>query len=310
MMMNESIYRLGEYRITEYEDGLLRWETHFNFGVQRIGKCFTYGDILIIGHWSHEEIGYLIMEFFEQLRKLPAWSKTRYYCFAFELLDIITGQNLTNDSLEQLLSSVNINSAGLKSFINMNPGSFRLGRYQITISDTGELLWQTHGEFNRVVGGRCVIESDVLFIDPQKYYEREQGKQDFRNELHQLPQWDKTIAWCRGLVLRTCQHPQQKEEPNATPKHQDTTEDRSFDEKPSAPYRNSYEETSKGLSQLGFKWLKTFWHRIHTRKVWLKYLIPLILVGLLLGLVMILHSVEKKLHWPHWFKEHHHKHKD
>jgi hypothetical protein len=76
MMMNESIYRLGEYRITEYENGLLRWETHFNFGVQRSGKCYIFGDILIIGHWSNEGSGYLQLEFSELLQKLPIWNKT------------------------------------------------------------------------------------------------------------------------------------------------------------------------------------------------------------------------------------------
>jgi hypothetical protein len=89
-------YRLGEYRIIEYENGLLRWETHSHFGVQRSGKCFILGNVLIIGNWSHEEIGYLKLEFFEQLQKLPVWTKTRYYCYAFELLDVVTMQSLTN----------------------------------------------------------------------------------------------------------------------------------------------------------------------------------------------------------------------
>jgi len=98
-MMNESTYRLGEYRIIEYDNGQLWWERHFAFGMQRRGKCFILGDILIIGHWSHDEIGYLILEFHEQLEKLPDWNKTRHYCFAFELLDVSTGQSLTNDFL-------------------------------------------------------------------------------------------------------------------------------------------------------------------------------------------------------------------
>ena len=91
IMMYKAIYSLGEYRITVYENGSLWWQTHSHFGVQRSGKCFILGDILIIGHWSHEESGYLKLEFFEQLQKLPVWNKTRYYCFAFELLDVSTG---------------------------------------------------------------------------------------------------------------------------------------------------------------------------------------------------------------------------
>jgi len=136
-MINETIYRLGEYRIIEYENGLLRWETYYHFGVQRSGKCFILGDILIIGHWSHEEPGYLILEFFEQLQKLPVWNKTRYYCFAFELLDVATGQSLTNDFLERYLTLTS--STGSKSLMNMSPGMFRLGRYQIAVTD--QLGW-------------------------------------------------------------------------------------------------------------------------------------------------------------------------
>ena len=78
---------------------------HFNFGVQRSGKCFILGNILIIGHWSHEESGYLQLEFSEQLQKLPVWNKTHYYCFASELLDVSTGQSLTNDFLERYIDA-------------------------------------------------------------------------------------------------------------------------------------------------------------------------------------------------------------
>jgi hypothetical protein len=37
-MINETIYKLGEYRIIEYENGLLRWEKLFSLGVQRYGQ--------------------------------------------------------------------------------------------------------------------------------------------------------------------------------------------------------------------------------------------------------------------------------
>ena len=77
------------------------WETHFNFGVQRSGKCYIFGNILIFGNWSHEESGYLQLEFSELLQKLPVWNRTHYYCFASELLDVSTGQSLTNDFLER-----------------------------------------------------------------------------------------------------------------------------------------------------------------------------------------------------------------
>lgn len=307
-MRHENIYRLGEYRITEYENGLLRSEKLFNFGVQRSGKCFILGDILIIGHWGHEEVGYLQLEFFEQLAKLPAWNKTRYYCFAFELLNISNGQTLTNDYLESIL--ISINSASLKFEINFSTGTFRLGRYQITVNDDGEVSWQTYGGLNRVVGGRCVFESGLLLIGPQEHEDSYQSKREFLSKLTQLPKWDKAMAWCRSLVLRPCHvEVQQIKNPDSTNLHQYIMDEHSFDEKSSALNLNQYKEPSKRLLRLSFKWLETAWHRIRGGKRWLKYLIPLFVVGLMLGLVLLWYSVEKKSHFSHGNK-YHHKHDD
>lgn len=307
-MINETTYRLDRYRLIEYENGLLWWETQFDFGVQRSGKCFILGDILIIGHWSHEEAGYLRLEFFEKLKKLPAWNKTRYYCFAFELLDVSTGQSLTNDYFDKIM--IRINSANLKPAMNMSPGTFGLGRYQITVTSNGEVLWQMYEGLNRVVGGPCVIESDILFIGPQEYGEDGQGKREFLNRLHQLPKWDKTIAWCRGMVLRDCLHQQQTEKPAANIQHRDTLSDHSFDKDPNITFKTRHKEIPKRLSLSIFKWLERTWHRVNGLKGWLKYIIPLVLVGLLVGLVTVLLSVGKKSHLPHRAKDHHHEHND
>lgn len=38
------------------------------------------GDFLILGPTGVEEPGFLKTEFVEHLEKLPAWTKTRYYC--------------------------------------------------------------------------------------------------------------------------------------------------------------------------------------------------------------------------------------
>lgn len=307
-MRHENIYRLGEYRIAEDEHGLLRWETHFNFGVQRSGKCFILGDILIIGHWSNEESGYLQLEFSELLQKLPVWNKTLYYCFSSELLNVSNGQTLTNDYLEIILRS--INSASLKSEIKVSTGTFRLGRYQITVNDNGEVSWQTYGGLNRVVGGRCVFESDILFMGEQEYDEGNQSKREFLSKLTQLPKWDKSKAWCRSLVLRPCHvEVQQTKNPDSTNLHQYIMDEHSFDEKSSALNLNQYKEPSKRLLRLSFKWLETAWHRIRGGKRWLKYLIPLFVVGLMLGLVLLWYSVEKKSHFSHGNK-YHHKHDD
>jgi hypothetical protein len=313
--MFRTTYRLGEYCITEDENGLLRWETYFNFGAQRSGKCYIFGNILIIGNWSHEGIGYLQLEFSDRLNKLPSWGKTHYYCFASDLLDVSTGQRLTNNFLEQYLTGTK--SAVLKSPMNKSPGMFRLFKYQITVTDNGDVSWQTYEGLDRVVGGPCVIESDILFIGPQEYDEGNQSKREFLNKLNQLPRWDKTIAWCRGMVLRNCLQQQETEKPDTTPittfQPQDMGEDHFFDEKHSIIFPTRLKEALKRLLMLGFKWQKTLRSRIDKVKSWLKYLILLIVVGLLVGLITIWHSGWYQFWgkiWSHENREPHHKHND
>ena len=117
----------------------------------------------------------------------------------------------------------------------MSPGIFRLGRYQITIDDNGKVSWQTYEGLNRVVGGRCVIESDVLFIGPQEYDEGNLSKREFLNKLNQLPKWDKTMAWCRSYVLRPCNVEAPKtENHNFASPDEFIMDEYSFDEKPSS----------------------------------------------------------------------------
>ena len=311
-MINETTYRLGEYRIMEYENSLLRWETHSNFGVQRSGKCFILGNVFIMGNWSYEEAGYLKLEFFEQLQKLPVWTKTHYYCYAFELLDVVTMQSLTNGYLEESLRS--INNTALKSRKSISPGTFSLGRYRITATDNSAVSWQTYEGLDRVVSGPCVIESDILLIGPQECDEGNQSKREFLSKLNQLPIWDKTIAWCRGMVLRNCLQQQETEKPDITPitipRSQGAKEDHFFAENCSEISPSRHQETLKRLLMLGSKWQKTLWSLIDGVNGWLKYLIPLFVAGLLLGLVLLWYSAEKKSHFPHGDKQHHHEHDD
>jgi len=308
-MMFKSVYRLDEYRIAEDEHGLLRWETHFNFGVQRSGICYILGNVLILGNWSHEESGYLQLEFSELLQKLPIWNRTHYYCFISDLLNVLTGRSIMNDFLENYRALTR--STASKPPMNMSPGTFRLGRYQITVADNAEISWQTYETLNRVISGRCFIESDLLLIGPQEYDEGNQSKREFLNKLNQLQKWDKTMAWCRSSVLHHYNvEAQQSENPDPANLHQYFMDEYSFDEKPSPLDFNQYKEPSKRLLQLNFKWLETVWRWICEGKKWLKYLIPLFLVGLLLGLVMIWFSVEKKSLFHHGGKQHHREHDD
>jgi hypothetical protein len=312
--MNEKrSYRLGKYRITEYDNLLLSWERHDAVAEQRSGKCFICGEVLIIGQCSYQETGYLIGEFHDQTQKLPVWDKTRYYCFSSSLLDVATGYNPANDFLEQRLSFVDINSPRIKSVITPAPSIFRLGRYRITVAADGKVDWQTHEGLNRTAGGRCIVEPGLLFIGPQEYDEEGQGKQEFLSTLDHLPKWDKTIAWGHYEVLRVCRDEQQTEKSGVSVWSRSAWSYRSFDNKPSVTSQTDHERTYKILLQSGLNWLKTASHYLREERYWFKYfkyLMTLLAAGLLFVFFIIIYSAEKIFHWFHRPEEHHQKHDD
>jgi hypothetical protein len=77
VMIEKNRYRLGEYQITEYEDGSLWWNAHHGFAEQQSGRCFTYEDILMFGEFIDKEDGFLKREFLQGLKKLSIWNKTK-----------------------------------------------------------------------------------------------------------------------------------------------------------------------------------------------------------------------------------------
>jgi hypothetical protein len=79
-MLKKHFYRLGEYQISDYENGRLSWERHFDFGVQRSGNGYLLGGALILGPGSHEENGFLIGEFLDKLNQPPQWEETQVWC--------------------------------------------------------------------------------------------------------------------------------------------------------------------------------------------------------------------------------------
>ncbi len=189
-MRKKLLYRLGEYRITDYENGRLSWERHVDFGVQRSGDGYILGDTLILGPASHEENGFLIGEFLDRLKKIPVWEKTRYYCHASELLEVATGRELTEDFLTRIPSS------GKRTPTALKPGMFRLGRYRITLSAGHEVFWQTPGGVHRVAGGPGRIESGLLILGPQEVDEEGPKKRDFLEMLKESA----SVGWNPSLV--------------------------------------------------------------------------------------------------------------
>jgi hypothetical protein len=323
--MEKTIYQLGEYRITEYENGMLWWETHHGLGEQRSGKCFIHDDILILGVPRYQDIGFLKLEFLAKLHKLPAWNKTRYYCFASELLEVASGRTLNEDLLDRMFSLAGMNAARGKPVTANGPGTFRLEKYQITVAADGQISWQADRGTNRQVGGQCIIKSGVLFIRPQEHDKGEQGKREFLTKLQELPQWDRTMIWGRTLALRACEPRVQEHWPHTSSARQNMRRDLAHPVNSTAPLKTAARRPLTDLLPLGFKlstpslallhnpfghrFRKQSWRLLHGAKVWLKCAISLVLAGLLLGLIWGLKGVEKSLHWFRSSEVHRHEHK-
>jgi hypothetical protein len=315
-MPKKLLYRLGEYRITDYENGLLIWERHVDFGVQRSGKGYLLKGALVLGPGTHEEDGFLIGEFLSQLKKLPVWNKTRYYCHASELLEVATGRGLTEDFLNRVTFLEKMPLGEL------NPGMFRLGRYRIILTAGNEVLWQTSGGVNRVVGGPGRIESGLLILGSQEGDEEGPKKQDFLDKLNQLPPWEGTQVWCQESVLQECREPQPPVRFKGQLKDRIAGVNRAREKTPDTTLQNRPKEPPKRLFTFNWKSFKPALPRLNWpfrfhwrkpsrpwplgRKFWLIGLLLLILSGLVFGVVMTIHSLEKMWAGSHGYKKHHH----
>ena len=202
-MIPKNLYRLGEYRISEFADDRLWWDAHSSFGMLAKGQCFVYGDILVMGARCYEENGFLILEHLNTLKSLPLWNRTRYYCYASALLDVTTGRNINEDGLHRLDSLPPEASEKSRVITSDRLETFRLWQYQISIAPEGDISWKSCGGMSHIVGGPVLIESDVLFIRPRKYDDPQQNKRQFLKTLPSFPKWDRTVFWCRSVVLKS-----------------------------------------------------------------------------------------------------------
>jgi len=198
--MRQKRYRLDNYIITEHDRWLFTWEQHITLGTQRSGKCFMMNDILIIETLNREDDGYLILEYHDQLMKLPVWNKTYYYCFSSGLRDIKTGRVLSPRFPWQQVSQTN---ARTESIRKLEPGVFRLDRYKIMVSENSEICWHKYMGLNKTESGQGNIVSGILFLTPKNnnYYEIH-GKKEWFGYMESLPRWEKTVAWSYSKILK------------------------------------------------------------------------------------------------------------
>ena len=201
-----STYRLCEYKITEYDNGLLCWESHFGFAAEREGRCFLIGNILFLGPWESEKAGLFKREFFDHLKKLPQWEKTDYYSPHVEIYSCDNGWKVPLEAVHQNQMG-KASSHGTEMSPQKPSGkasfSYRLNRYEIVRGRDDRVSWKTWGGSNKIRSGRCVIMEDILFIGST---DKEQTflKKKYLSHLKSLPVWDCTRYYCRRLDLHSC----------------------------------------------------------------------------------------------------------
>jgi hypothetical protein len=276
-MRNEIRYRLGEYVIIEHGGNLLTWVSHTAIGAQLSGRCFIIGNILLIGPKDHEEAGFLKLEFNEQLMKLPPWVKTTFYCFASSIRKVDTEQSIISDLKQHPYIPKKDNEA----VDTKDLGIFRLGRYKITVDKNSIISWQTTGELNRIISGKCITESGILFIGPKENEsEDKQSRREFFAGQKLFRQWDKTFAWGHYGSLMKCNEPEHQR-PYAAVRTSENLKPLGITSE--MPFPQGQEYSRKWFHEYtvsGTEWLKTTWHRIVKRDVW-KRLAPLFIAGVI-----------------------------
>jgi hypothetical protein len=273
-MIEKNRYRLGEYQISEYKDGALWWIAHHGFAEQRSGRCFIHDDILMLGQFSNEENGFLKREFLQRLKELPIWTKTKYYCFLSQLLDVSSGRSLNESWGSRNHAIWSVKGSRSQDREDESPGTFRLGKYKITVAGTKQVSWRALEGMDRVVGGKCTIQSGILFIGPKDYESGTESGHEFLNELNEIAAWKRTEIWSHGLVLRLCEPPQQTRQlykiaEKATWRHL------KFREKPVRTYRKGYQKEFKlkSLRPPGVKFKPPSWRQLRIPARF-KFLVP------------------------------------
>jgi hypothetical protein len=79
-------YRLSHYEIIEKGEEQALWRSHSGRGKVKTGRCFVDDDVLFMENGETDLSDLTKKDFERRLCLLPAWEKTKYYCFGYELL--------------------------------------------------------------------------------------------------------------------------------------------------------------------------------------------------------------------------------
>jgi hypothetical protein len=212
-----SIYKMGEYKITEKYSDDLQWEMHFGMGALKEGKCFKKGQILFLGTARDERSGFLKGEFLDHIKPFPCWLKTRYYCPEPHIRRCDTGKKVSEPEMRQWVNDPGHHSARKadrqqhdlhlktssldESTIEV---SYALNNHEIVKKGNGMVLWKRCGTLNRVNIGRCLIMEGILFIGPSENVQPDTLKKQFHERLKLLPKWDDTEYYTCDFAILEC----------------------------------------------------------------------------------------------------------
>ena len=215
--MATNTYRLGEYKVIEFGTRELRWEAHSGFAGLQEGRCFRKGAILFIGPAENDQIGFLKGDFLDHIKAFPLWSKTRYYCRAFDIYHCKSGKRVVKQDMllwtlgrgrEEAHGPLPEGPAQRSNHIMAGKAvsnrTFRLEPYEITRETMGQIVWKTAPGPNTVSQGTCTVLEGILFIGPGGNTEFDWIGRQFAENLQQLPKWDQTEYYCPKSSLCDC----------------------------------------------------------------------------------------------------------
>jgi hypothetical protein len=91
-------FMLQRYEIIKKANGQIVWKTHAGPNTVSAGNCIILEDILFIVSRQNEQSTMSKRQFLSNLRQLPKWDQTRYYCSKLSLHDCKTGNRLLKKS--------------------------------------------------------------------------------------------------------------------------------------------------------------------------------------------------------------------
>ena len=90
----DAVYRLKQYEITAKTDGQIIWKTNSGLNTIVVGNCFILENILFIGSQLYERFNLSKGQFLANLRQLPKWDQTEYFCKRLSLHESKTGKKV------------------------------------------------------------------------------------------------------------------------------------------------------------------------------------------------------------------------